>query len=105
MAANMKMTVFWDIAPRSLVEIYRRSSGASIIRAMIAMEAVSTSETFVSLYQTTRRNIPEDSQSSSDFKSSDTGRGIRNSCIRERLLHVMTVMKHDTELHVEGSLL
>jgi hypothetical protein len=35
----------------------------SIIRAMIAlkMEAASTSETSVNFYQTTRRNIPEDS--------------------------------------------
>jgi hypothetical protein len=32
---------------------------ASIIRAM--MEAVSTSEMFVNFYQSTRRNIPEDS--------------------------------------------
>jgi hypothetical protein len=37
----------------------------SIIRAIIAialmMEAVSTSETLVNFYKTTRRNIPEDS--------------------------------------------
>jgi hypothetical protein len=37
---------------------------ASIIRVIniaLMMEAVSTSETLVNLYQTTRRNIPEDS--------------------------------------------
>jgi hypothetical protein len=40
-----------------------RHQAASIIRAMIAlmMEAASTSETSVNLYQTTRRNYPEDS--------------------------------------------
>jgi hypothetical protein len=27
-AASMKMTVFWDIAPCSLVEVYRRFRGA-----------------------------------------------------------------------------
>jgi hypothetical protein len=37
----MKVTAFWDIA--------------------VMMEAVSTSETSVNFYQTTRRNIPEDS--------------------------------------------
>jgi hypothetical protein len=40
-AASMKMTVFWAIA--------------------LMMEAASTSETSVTLYLTTRRNIPEDS--------------------------------------------
>jgi hypothetical protein len=33
---------------------------ASIIRAMV-MEAISTSETSVNFYQTTRRSVPEDS--------------------------------------------
>jgi hypothetical protein len=48
------MTVFRDAAPCSLVDTDRRSTGA------LMMEAVSTSETSVNLYQTTRRNIPED---------------------------------------------
>jgi hypothetical protein len=43
------MTVFWYVAPCTLVEI------------ALMMEAVSTSETSVSFYQTTRHNIPEDS--------------------------------------------
>jgi hypothetical protein len=51
----MKMTVFWDVAPCSLVEIDRRFRGAM-------MEAVTTSETSVNFYQTTRHNIPEDSR-------------------------------------------
>jgi hypothetical protein len=49
----MKMAVFWDVARCSVVDI------ASIIALM--MEAVSSSETSVSVYQTTRRKIPEDS--------------------------------------------
>jgi hypothetical protein len=40
---SMKMAVFWDIAPCSLITV-----------------TVSTSETSVTLYQTTRRNIPEE---------------------------------------------
>jgi hypothetical protein len=48
------MTVIWDVAPCSHVEIAQR------FRAMM-MEAVGTSETSVNFYQTTRRNIPEDS--------------------------------------------
>jgi hypothetical protein len=55
------MTIFWDVAPCSLVEIYQllERHTASIIREMVM--AVSTSEMSVNFYQTTRRNIPEDS--------------------------------------------
>jgi hypothetical protein len=50
----MKMAVFWDVAPCTVV--------ASVIRVIaLMMEAASTSETLVNLYQTTRRNNPEDS--------------------------------------------
>jgi hypothetical protein len=52
MAARMKMVVFWVAAPCSLVEFY-------LITLM--MEAVSTSETTINYYQTTRRYNPEDS--------------------------------------------
>jgi hypothetical protein len=51
------MTVFWDVVPCSLVEVYRRLRGpaASIIRAMaLMMKAVSTAW----------RHIPEDKSSS-----------------------------------------
>jgi hypothetical protein len=61
----MKMTVFWDVAPCSLVEVFRRAELliTSIIRTIITlmMEEVSTSETSVNFYQTARGNIPEDS--------------------------------------------
>jgi hypothetical protein len=42
--SNMKMAVFWVVAPCSLVEVYRRFRGAycSIIKAMM-MKAASTS--------------------------------------------------------------
>jgi hypothetical protein len=63
-AASMKFTVFWDVAPCSLVEIYRLLEvlAASIFRAIaLMMEAVSIFETSVNFYQITRRNIPEDS--------------------------------------------
>jgi hypothetical protein len=55
-AASMKVTVFWDVAPCSLVEIDRCFRGIALM-----MEAVSTSETSVNFYQTTWRNIAEDS--------------------------------------------
>jgi hypothetical protein len=45
----MKMAVFWDIAPCCLVAI------------ALMMEAASTSKLSVNFYQSTRRNIPEDS--------------------------------------------
>jgi hypothetical protein len=55
-----KMTVFWDIAPCSLVEIYQRFGGAYFLHHQ-SDHAVSTSETSMNIYQTTRRNIREDS--------------------------------------------
>jgi hypothetical protein len=60
----MKMAVFWDVAPCSLVGINRQlllppSSGRCSDALM--MEAVSTFEMSFNIYQTTRRNIPEDS--------------------------------------------
>jgi hypothetical protein len=59
------MTVFWVVAPCSLVQVYQRFRvlAASIIKALIALmvAAASTSETSVNFYQTIRRNNPEDS--------------------------------------------
>jgi hypothetical protein len=55
----MKMAVLWDAAPYSQVEVYRPAT------TTLRMEAASTSEMSVNCYQTTRRNIPEDSQSPS----------------------------------------
>jgi hypothetical protein len=54
------MVVFWDVAPCSLAETDRHFRGAYYLIALM-MEAVSTSEMLVSFYQTTWRNIPEDS--------------------------------------------
>jgi hypothetical protein len=65
----MKMTVFWIVAPCSLVEASDVSEvlAASIIRAMmeavitLIMEATSTSVTSVNFYQATRHDNTEDS--------------------------------------------
>jgi hypothetical protein len=59
------MVVFWDIAPFILIEITDVSDVliASDIRMMNALiMVVNTSETSVNFYQTTRRNIPEESR-------------------------------------------
>jgi hypothetical protein len=53
-AASMKTTVLCDVAPCSLVVVYRRFRSIALIMAV-----ASTSETSVNFYQTTRRNIPE----------------------------------------------
>jgi hypothetical protein len=58
------MAVFWVVALCSLVEGHDVSEvlAASIIRAIILMiEAASTSDASINLYQTARRNNPEDS--------------------------------------------
>jgi hypothetical protein len=67
----MKITVFWDVAPCSLKNVYRRFRGACcfhheefLARGLfiaLMMEAESTTETSVKFYQTTWLNIPEDS--------------------------------------------
>jgi hypothetical protein len=60
-AARMKI-VFWDVTPCSLV-VYQHFWGAYCLhhQGALMMDAASTSERSVNLYQTTRRNIPEDS--------------------------------------------
>jgi hypothetical protein len=55
--AYTSCSVFWDVAPYSLVEVYRRFRGACCFH----QQTGSTSKTSVNFYQTTRRNIPEDS--------------------------------------------
>jgi hypothetical protein len=59
------MAVFLDAVPCNLVEFYDILGvlAVCIIRVITAlmMEAASTSETFVNLYQTTWCNIPEES--------------------------------------------
>jgi hypothetical protein len=72
MAMSMKMAVFWDVAPCSLVGLSYVSEEltASIIRVMrvmrvmiitLMMKAVSSSEMPLNIYQTMWHNIPEDS--------------------------------------------
>jgi hypothetical protein len=59
----MKMAVFWNVAPCSLVEVYQRIRGPCCLHRLIAlmMQAASTAETSANFYQTTRRYNPEDS--------------------------------------------
>jgi hypothetical protein len=56
--SGTKMTVSWVVAPRSLIEIYRRFRGACCLQQQ--GEAASTSELSVNFYQTTRCKNPED---------------------------------------------
>jgi hypothetical protein len=61
-AASMKMTVSWEVALCSLVEVYRRFRGACRLHHHgLIMVSANTSETSVNFYQTTWPNIPEDS--------------------------------------------
>jgi mannose/fructose-specific phosphotransferase system component IIA len=55
------MTVFWDVVPCSLVNFTGVSEVLTALNITLMMEAASTSETSANFYQTTRRNIPEDS--------------------------------------------
>jgi hypothetical protein len=53
---SVKMAVFWDVAP--YIDDTSEEHTTSIIRMT---EAVSSSELLVSIYQTVRCNIPEES--------------------------------------------
>jgi hypothetical protein len=55
-AASMKMAVFWDVAPRCLVEIYWHFRAVNH----------SDDKAVTSFYQTTQRNIQEDSDLQDD---------------------------------------
>jgi hypothetical protein len=58
----MKMIVFWDVVPCSLVEVNRRYTGTYCLHHEGDHDDEgSISETSVNFYQTTRPNIPEDS--------------------------------------------
>jgi hypothetical protein len=56
----LKMTVFWDVAPCSLVEVYQNFKGACCL-ILLNMEAASTSEVLTNFNHTTQCNISEDS--------------------------------------------
>jgi hypothetical protein len=60
---NMRITVFWDVVPCNLVEVYRHFRGSCCLHhhGILMMEAASTFETSVNFYQATWCNIPEDS--------------------------------------------
>jgi hypothetical protein len=63
----MKMTVFWHVAKCSLVEIRRHFRGTHCLHhqgeeCLLMTEEISTSETSVYFYQSTRSSILEESQ-------------------------------------------
>jgi hypothetical protein len=70
----MKITVFWDVASYRLVETDRLSEALTVIigAVVLVMEAVRTSESPVSFYQTTWRLIPEDSRLQTSLKDPST---------------------------------
>jgi hypothetical protein len=51
----MKVAVVWDVGT-----VYSPADGSEILTAGLMMEAVGMCETSVTLYQTVRRNIPQD---------------------------------------------
>jgi hypothetical protein len=57
----MKMTVLWDVATCRLIDIDRRFREITGSNIWMMMEAIISSETSVSIYQTTWCNTPEDS--------------------------------------------
>jgi hypothetical protein len=63
MMAGVKVTVFWDTAPCSLVEVERRFRGAYCLHHqgdLIALEAERVLDTSVNFYEIKRRSILKD---------------------------------------------
>jgi hypothetical protein len=59
---NMKIVVFWVVAPGSLIQVYRHFRSACCLHNQVLMkEAVRTSETSINFYQTARSHSPHDS--------------------------------------------
>jgi hypothetical protein len=56
------MAVFWDVAPRSLVQIGRRFRGAYYLTSNLKMETACFSETLASTYDSKRRQNPKEQQ-------------------------------------------
>jgi hypothetical protein len=69
-ATSTRTTVFWDVGPRNLVDADRRFRCAYCLHHRWL--TVSTSETLVNFYQTTRPNIPEDSHLHSSEPAAST---------------------------------
>jgi hypothetical protein len=58
----MKMALFWNIVPCGVVDAGRRFRGAYSLATLffaLMMEAVSSSETLLSIYQVTLRNVQQ----------------------------------------------
>jgi hypothetical protein len=55
----MKMAVFWNVAPCSLLGIDRRFRGANCFHHQGVDGGITSSEISVNFYQTARRNIPQ----------------------------------------------
>jgi hypothetical protein len=62
---SLKTAVFWDAAPWSLLNIDQIFTDANCLR--VKMEAVSSSETPVNIYHTTRRKVLENSNFNPQF--------------------------------------
>jgi hypothetical protein len=58
---NLNMTVFYVVAPCSLVEAYRLYTGTCCFHHQGGMDAAISSETSVNLYQFTQRYNPQGS--------------------------------------------
>jgi hypothetical protein len=59
-ATGMKMALFWDVAPRSLVDINRHFRGAYCLHHQCDGWS-NSSEALVNIFQTMRCYIPEES--------------------------------------------
>ena len=61
-SGGINITAFWDVTPYSRVDVsktWAESSSSIFMTETPQLETTGTSETIVSIYQTTRLHIPE----------------------------------------------
>jgi hypothetical protein len=97
---KIKMTVFRNIAPCSLVDIDQCFRGAYCLIIALIMEAVSCFDMSVSFYQITQHNILEDSHLCTHHENLKSHQ-ILNQLIKDKFTQML--MSEQFDLHVKSS--
>jgi hypothetical protein len=91
-----KVAVFWVVAPCGLVEVYRRFRGrCCLLLVSLIMESAKTTETFMNLHQTTRRNSPTDSHLRNNAVKTSNTTALLRVCISDLQSRLTVICGHN----------